>query len=1095
MADRARKSSERSTGSSSDRRRPDTGSRQSTSSGTTTSGTAASMSGERVPGQVSITDIAQHLCFWASQSNNDGSPITAGLTLSKDAFGKPKRLYSEIETSPNKNNLTINSFSHKFPIREIFFIKNEGEQKTLPLANGSSTTFNTGVIHINAEDLGLSRRDANGEKTAIVKQEATFNINTGEITLRLKEDRARILYESKYIVEGLYTSGARIKLNPYTDEAVKQIQPIQRTRTFFAKLNKTKVNIYAYLNSKATGTPDVTFTSSLAELKAKLEQLRSRIIQLEKMVQSQEYQLEIYQFKYVEKVLKNEESLETYKRDLNMWYENYKSWTIRPDLVSPTIEGHQYILEFRKTGKSRLSKHMERLVTRTMPYDSRIIMTEDTEVVTDYTQRESAERGKRRDANEVKRIEELLGKATGRNNQVEIARYTTQLAEAKAKAKISIEERMQRTDTIKSSSGFGLYPPYLLSDILRYGSIFMKTNVIDGLALSSENIGIFADIINGFKSLVFNFVSLFNQIAVHKITNLHLCTSALDDKNDVIIRTGYNGKIYPNLSWLYTPGADGSVPTYTIGTDITHPLRFMPCMGSAGSLNILKDLKDEYLPKTRDLVLLSVDEPLYGTDELGGIIDFDVIFSEQFKSAGIIGALSSLLSNPLAENFRKLLEFRYDYSEDILPVEVDQSEFTVADFPDLGIDSTPSAEAIESANIWGKLDTSNLAALAQEPQQMVPSVAPVPMKTKKERRQEKIFTESAYEESSDFQDWKPVILSRDAAASAATRDTDPIPIKKISKTGKVFLADGFTHNYSSGDTVNFYDLEGTFPDMLKTGSWKIQLIDDSSADAQGNTFTGTKTDSFELVAFIYPPHTAAPTITSGTVRKIPDEYLGAVKEHRNTSRDERDKHIMSQSQWKEAQEEYNARQAVRKYGFRSVEDYNREKNIKMTDALNEKILTIASKTKPISTQLANGRLSDETLFGQIQALKAENPDNFLKLTTDEIVKILKFKLEHPNDTRNINELLRTPRALGLPDDTVSLYDRIIPHGKSTVNGIMENAVEQWHAELDGSASSENTKSKGKKSDKGSGKKSRDGYREKYLKYKAKYLTLKAKLGL
>ncbi len=1092
MADRARKSN--------------TGSRQSTSSSTTASGTAVSRSNERVPSQVSITDIAQHLCFWASQSNKDGSPITVGSTLSKEAFGKPKRLYSEIETSPNKDNLTINSFSHKFPIREIFFVKNEAEQHTLPLANGTSTTFNTGVIHINAANLELTRRDANGNISVLVQQEASFNIKTGEITLRLKQDRAGLLYESKYIVDGVYTSGASIKLNPYTVEPIKQIQPIQRTKTFFAKLNKTKVNIYAYLNSKATGTPSVTFSSSLAQLQTKLEQLRRRIVELESMVQSQESQLEISQFKYVEKVLTNDESLEKYKRDLNMWYENYKSWTIRPELIAQTIESHQYILEFRKTGKSRLSKYMERLVTRTMPYDSRIIMTEDTELVTDYTQRESAEIGKRRDTNEVQRIEELLSKATGRNNQVEIARYTTQLAEAKATAKVSIEERMQRTNTIKFASGFGLYPPYLLSDILRYGSIFMKTNVIDGLALSSENIGVFADYINGFKSLVFNFVSLFNQLAVHKLSNAHLCTNALNDVADVIIRTGYNSRLYSNLSWLYTPGADGLVPTYTIGSDITQPLRFMPCMGSGGSFNILKEFKDEYLPKTRDLVLLRVDEPLYGTDTLGGDIqDFDVIFADKFKSTGIIGALSAFVSDSLGENFRKLLEFRYDYVDDILPVEVDQSEFTAEDFPDLIIDSTPTEEAKASAELWGKLDSSKLAALASitpEPSQLVPSTPSVPVttgsKTKKEK-QEEIFTNSTiYEDSPNYQDWTPVILTRETAASAASSDTAQLPIKQITREGKVKLADGSTHNYNSGDTVIFHGLEGEPFDVLRelvTRNWTIQLIEKTTTDSLGNKSTVTKTDEFELVGFVVPSGVPAPTITSGSVIKIPDAFLGSVKTHRDTGKDIRDKHSMSQSQWREAQDEYNARQAVRKYGFRSVEDYNIEKNKKMTDALNDKILTIASKTKPISTKLANGKLSDETLFGQIQALKAENPDNFLKLTTDEIVKILKFKLEHPDDTRNINELLRTPRALGLSDDTVSLYDRTIPDSKNTVNGIMKNAVEQWHAELDGTAGKENDRGKDKSKGKGKSKERRDKYKEKYLKYKTKYIELKAKLGL
>ncbi len=116
MAERAKKSSERTTLSSSDRRSSTTGSSQSTSTGD-----AASSSGNKV----SIADIAEQLCFWARQSIKDGSPIIVGSTLTKKAFGFTKRLYSEIETEPKKDSLKIKSFSHKFPIREIFFLENE----------------------------------------------------------------------------------------------------------------------------------------------------------------------------------------------------------------------------------------------------------------------------------------------------------------------------------------------------------------------------------------------------------------------------------------------------------------------------------------------------------------------------------------------------------------------------------------------------------------------------------------------------------------------------------------------------------------------------------------------------------------------------------------------------------------------------------------------------------------------------------------------------------------------------------------------------------------------------------------------------------
>ncbi len=1103
MADKAKESSKKSTESSSDRRRANTGSRQST----------GSLSNERVPSQVSITDIAQQLCFWASQSNKDGSPITVGSTLSKEAFGKPKRLYSEIETRAEKDNLTINSFSHKFPIREIFFNKNEAEQHTVPLANGSSITFNTGIIHINATDLELTRRDANGDITATIKQEASFNIKTGEINFRLKEERAKILYESKYIVDGLFTSGARIKLNPYTVDPIKQIHHVQRTKTILTKLNKTKVNIYSYLNSKASGT-NVTFSSTLTELKTKLEQLRRRIVELERMIQSQESQLEISQFKYVEKVLKDEESLKTYKRDLFTWYENYKLWSFKPELIAPTIESHQYILEFRKTGKPRLSKYMEKLVTRTMPYDSRITMTEDTEVVTDYINREFAERAKRRDDNEVKKITDSLAKA---QNQVERERLTKQLKKAKDKASKTIEERMQRTDTIKTANGFGLYTPYLLSDILRYGSVLMKSNIIDGLALSSQNIGIFADNINGFKSLVFNFVSLFNQIVLHKITNAHLCTNILNDVADVIIRTGYNSKIYSNLSWLYLPGADGSVPTYTIGSDITHPLRFMPCMGSTGSLNILKELKDEYLPKTRDLALLSVDEPLMGSDEFGDIQDFDVIFSEQFKSTGILGALSALVFNPLVENFEKLLELKYDYTEDIGKEDIENSLVESDESPNVGsitislpesttetststdilssmevFQSNPASETPKPVSAWAKGPSSLIfqpltpeqkaeqeARIQQERRQKQEEIerrTQAELQAKAARRQRDIEMSILQDDESSDMRVSNTKAGIKVDSSSESESIVKFPIKYITSVGQIKIGTKtniLPHNFIEDNIV-----EITFDDDAENQNHQ---------QFAGRRFNVKVIDEFTLLLKRFTNINGSAPIRfkegNAFITRIPDELISeSHKEMRIATKHEGDKHTESPLQWATRREKLRTADNLRIFNFSSIGEMNADEERAIINTLVDKVQN--SMSKKSFSRMGDEEIKD-IIRARIIALKESNLTNFKKQKINELGVLV---------SRNITEV---PDHSERERKDFEVENTMVKAGNKWANELIEKARLAGHnvSHLPVTSVTKTTESSERHS-KGSNKNKKErNNREKYLKYKAKYLALKAKLGL
>ena len=112
------------------------------------------------------------------------------------------------------------------------------------------------------------------------------------------------------------------------------------------------------------------------------------------------------------------------------------------------------------------------------------------------------------------------------------------------------------------------------------------------------------------------------------------------------------------------------------------------------------------------------------------------------------------------------------------------------------------------------------------------------------------------------------------------------------------------------------------------------------------------------------------------------------------------------------------------------------------------------------------------------------------LTIDELVRVIKFYLKNPDNKTNIRELFRNLQQLDLhTESTVPLHEREINSKKATTNGTMELAVEEWESRLLGNDTQDKSAKKGKKDGKGKSN------REKYLKYKAKYLALKTKLGL
>ena len=960
-----------------------------------------------------LKDIAEQICNWGKQKTNSAARerIEVGTIIdtSLKVKDRPRRLYSLIETAIQDRVKRTSVVNHSFPIQD-FYVR---EKRTTESSSNS--------IYIIAVPLILTRSDVDGKRyTAELKQEATFNINTGEISIKLKEDASDFLYISNYKIDNMFTDSAKIVLDPYTQEPTKIIKNIQRTTTILSPLNGPQINIYSYLNHHKllTGFDEVTTRSTLEQMKIKFNGLKSEFNKLKSQtVKSEDIKKEIKKYDFVDSVLKSDLTLTQYNNQLLSWFRNYNKWNTKGG-NAPKAEEHQYIFEYKKIGKPRLSNYMIQLINRTHEYDSRIVSTKDTETVIDYT---------------------LLDKAKLQDRE----------------AKVPIKDQLKVVIDIEHvDETFGIYAPYLVSDILRYVSTFLNLNAIDSLCLTSENIEEFCKYINGFKSLVFNVVSLYHQLVLHKQT------SSCD--KDIIMKLSYSSSLYSNLSWLKnkqptpipTPGkqtesllkasgkktsalsptetsalsvattsvtetsaSSASFSEYRIEPSIEHWIMFNPCPRSTiDYLNILaKEPPDQ--SKIVQFKLLDVSEPILGDTEFDTMKDFDLLYAESFKPLEIAGLLSSFFGKTtLRSNFIDFIGKRYNYFEDLdtskLIQETNGDELNDVElFPYLSINEDPTTSSSIASGALSEASASSASSFWSGFKfNTATSETPKPIKK----------PNPVLKPSSSIPESKPKVRERDLDENF---DFEPVVLTKEKKTYPV--------------------------DYTK--------------------------DQFERADM---PFTRAEKPAKIVNR---EEYNDRGKE--------------SQSQYNKRKGEEAEEKILKNLGYTSKEDQLEKHTNAKIDGLTRRVMIAAKANKQYNATIRSSLFDDEKIKDIITSLYTNNLAQFNRLNFNNLLELI-FK-----NTRAI------------PRDKFTDG----PENKGEVYQMMQADLKEWRTSYEAAAAaaaaeragleksrqksrgskssdSKSSGSKGKK-DKG-GKKQKDSeYREKYLKYKTKYLELKSKLNL
>ena len=1141
--------------------------------------------------KVTRKTISSSICEYASQSvkYDQKIQIKLGESIHQDHFGPIRRLYSTITTirdTTDKNMIIPTSIDHKAKISSIY--------KT-----------DENLLRINSSD--FKSTNWQGDEVELY-QTATFDIETGRIELSLKQKKGgKFWYKSQYKLKDMYTTTACIILDPYTTDN-KLVLP-RRIKTVKQKLGKNKtVNIYAYLNeNKPYTTQNVSMSSSLQDLVKVLKIIREDIDRLKRhRTMDKTEELRIAQFEYVEEILSSTETLSSYKKKLIEWYENYKKWSSKS---VETIEKHDYKFEYVDTGKRRLPGYLIHLFDRVMDYDSRIVYREDTEEVQDFHKNTAdyIAESKRIDRANVQRITRKLGKARSINNVVEISRYEEELTKAEESARRTDKER--RTETRKLyvvDSEFGVCPPYLVSDILRYFNSSFVKDAVDMLGVNQHNIEEFSSFINNFKSLVFNIVSLQNQLGGE--LNSLVCTN----NPEIIIPVTYS-TLYSKLKWC------SKELGYTIPIDIENQIIFKPCETVIKSFTILANPATD-ISKIKQFNLLDVDEPLYGNESKTStvndqitpydILDFDLLYSNKYNS-------TPSTDMTISDNMETFMEYKYgsgyndkyENDEEELddesaakpsgePVDesaakpsgepisesaakpsgepVDESAAKPSGEPISESAAKPSGEPIsESAaksfvEILSKPSIKPVIELDDKPSVEVaakPSVEPVTRIEIKPITRIETETKNDTTESQPVEDiWTTIVkkirvpkpkpepvlpsnlkpiepinnpaismpiisdteteiihrvlplakesvksegkIKRPLIVSMGDAEVEKFPIEYITKDGKVRLKDGFDHYYTTGNTIVIRDLIGLNireleEDVNLNGKNPTEVFESNEKLIRSLNYSNWKirveegkTKYFFLEGFSkqgFP----VPYIKRGIVHEIFDDLKDTGKEHRDTSRDLRDKHEESTRQFTERRKKLESLSYIKSLGFTNMESYIEAKENVKIESIVQKVWMLLVQVKSLKSRIRSDSIKEEDIKAKIINLRKTNKGVFELLTIDELVKILIFYINNPENKENIKDLFKNLYAIGLSSEsTVPLDQREINVKKGTTNGTMELGVEEWENGLLGvvdDKSSKKGKDKGK--DKGKHKGKDNYYHEKYLSYKTKYLALKTKLGL
>jgi hypothetical protein len=618
------------------------------------------------PANITLAQLAEALALSINQNymESDASAplvkISNGQTLTEEVMLtklKPKyRLFSHFSLNKvaGKKNFNIENVVHFLPIKTSFYY---AETNTLQLRSDSKR-------------FSRVRRMGGVEETESMELEQIFefNLTSNDIVLQVREVKpvdsdVKSVYNfiSKYKLVNT-DSGSKIVPNPVTREEHKIIKPIRRYLVFLRRLGNPKtngINIYAFLNTMLKSDEQITFGSRYADIKEKSQRLfnefktSKRITDSSRIVVAED-KLVYDSFEYSNNNLEDEESFNQYKKMLSGWRKNYTNWSNKPD-INP-IETFQYKFEINpsKTSKDKLSNTMVKLLERLQLYDPENIKLE-------------------KDTETVKKLAVI---------------------KAATKDEKDREEIVEETVEITKSVDFGVYPPYLVSDLIRQnnknieGGKIIYSPTLEWVPLSEYNIDEFASFIHNFKSGAFETVSLLMQL--YSKYSFRLIP-------EVVLIKFNHLPIYGTTIWNPYTTKLSLIKSNIIQLklDQTFTSNILTITASKGEVT---DGRPE------DLVLIPLDEPNYGRDEFSRVTDFDLDYADMVSSSS---ALSSLSSN--FKIFFELFTREVELGE-LLPSYVEPTQLEKLDEDWVPIPGSKPVETTKPLSIW-----ANLAKLITAP--------------------------------------------------------------------------------------------------------------------------------------------------------------------------------------------------------------------------------------------------------------------------------------------------------------------------------------------------------------------------------------------
>ena len=417
-------------------------------------------------------------------------------------------------------------------------------------------------------ELGRSEQRETGPYENKLKfiQTMTFTPASNQIEFHLrqfteeaKSDELRYNFISKYKYD---STQRKFVIDPYTTDENRIIRPTTRKIYKLRKHNNFYVIVNKLLMKLDKSIPKITFDTSYTDIIALLEsqsKYNSLKVAIDKTRQSQDDQLIMDLINNIRGILDSEESFNKYKEKLEKSYNDYNSWSRKSEIAK--IAEFPYMFTI-KNQKPKTTPKFVRLLERLKSYDQRIILESDTETV------------------------------------------------------ITPDRRRIQVPIIKPVT-YGVYRPYLVSDILRDVTTFFKNDELqylyafDYLPLTSDTINEFANFIHNFKSASFEILSLYFE-----------CLNTTTETNFSFKH--YN--IYPKHPLVKTdlvPIHEHNIVYNPYKSAISEILFVIKKRSADASTSASASASAS---PVSEIKLLPLDEPLFGEEENSLVQDFDMLY-------------------------------------------------------------------------------------------------------------------------------------------------------------------------------------------------------------------------------------------------------------------------------------------------------------------------------------------------------------------------------------------------------------------------------------------------------------------------------------